>query len=159
MIIGVIALATNGTSTWGVMPQQYVNGLSECSEHIQVRRVEIAPIKTFLPMANIGGGIPNNRINKDVLKQQIIHSLQNDIPVTINYGLLGYYEFIYSDSDNVYEKRTGGHYVNITEYIIDTVVGKEFFKIGTWANAYYLAFDNFYNQCGLFGSAYFYEVN
>lgn len=102
---------------------------------------------------------------KPAIQEQLIsrikNSLSNDCPVTLCYGLISEYAF-YTDtkltSPYGIETRSAPHYVNITEYVIDTIANEEYMTIATWGERLYIDPKQIFKGHGIGGSLFFYET-
>lgn len=70
---------------------------------------------------------------RDKIQNGIIDSLKRDIPVTLSYGIGGKFDFRYwEDPSTVYDDRVvGGHYINVTEFVIDKIAQDKYMRIAT----------------------------
>ena len=52
----------------------------------------------------------------------------------------------------VYDERVvGGHYINVTEFVIDKIAQDKYMRIATWGELYYLKHDAFMRNFGVGG--------
>lgn len=147
--------AISPTGTIGVMPWDYKNGIMKISGLINVSSISNKPFRVLYI-----NSINNPVVEENFLKEKIISSLKNNFPVTILYSIFSPYSF-YKNQDlsgQPYEQNImGGHYINITEFIIDNIAKTNHLKIASWGERFYTDFVNI-NRLGVEGAMFFYDT-
>ena len=155
---------TASTYTWGVPQWEFPTDIKEMCKSLNIGRTDLSAlwfahnqpilaINLNRPMSIDGGW-------RDKIQNGIIDSLKRDIPVTLSYGIGGKFDFRYwEDPSTVYDDRVvGGHYINVTEFVIDKIAQDKYMRIATWGESYYLKYDAFMRNFGVGGSVFFYET-
>lgn len=159
----MLNLITGGTYTWGVMPWDYSDEVDKTSSSLNTTRIDLTDLSLLSRISfrskdyNYSDSISDDYCEK--VQRIIISSLENNIPVTLMYGLGGKFDFrCWEEPSTIYDGRiTGGHYINVTEFIIDKIAQDKYMRIATWGESYYLKYDSFMNKYGVGGSVFIYE--
>ena len=82
------------------------------------------------------------------------------IIVTLMYGIRGQLDFRNWNNPSIVcdERKIGGHYINVTELIVDKISHDEYMKIASWGESYYLKYDSFLKKFGIGGSIFIHEI-
>lgn len=94
------------------------------------------------------------------IKNRIIDSLKRDIPVTLAYGIGGKFNLRdWEDLSTIADGRiTGGHYINVTEFVIDKITQDKYMRIATWGERLYIEPKQIFEGHGIGGALFFYET-
>lgn len=160
----VLKQVTDGTYTWGVMPWDYSNDIEPISPSLNTVRIDLAGL-AILSRISLRSQDYNysDYISDDYCKKTqgiIISSLENNIPVTLMYGIRGQLDFRNWNNPSIVcdERKIGGHYINVTELIVDKISHDEYMKIASWGESYYLKYDSFLKKFGIGGSIFIHEI-
>ena len=160
----MLNLVTDGTYTWGVMPWDYSNEIEQTSPSLNTVRIDLAGLSILSRISlhsqdyNYSDYISDDYCEK--VQGIIISSLENNVPVTLMYGLGGQFDFRNWNDPSILcdERKVGGHYINVTELIVDKTSHDEYMKIASWGESYYLKYDSFMRKFGVGGSVFIHEI-
>lgn len=164
----VLELITGGTYTWGIMPWDYPQNVSDACGFKNVQNIDLLELSLRTDILSKAQWFDDNPLDKAYIKsliqqqfiEQIKKSLSNNCMVTLCYGVASAYTLYENTELTSYrgEKiRNAAHYVNITEYTRDEIANHEYITIASWGNRLYIEPEQIFNGHGIGGALFFYE--